>query len=227
MRGDGRARIELTGRCSSQTKEPLEKGAVVVDPHCIETAFTCRAQVAEFDRVRCLPPKACAELKLTSALPRADHRPLRVDTEAEPHLPPALPLVPHPPVCLLASANLARRTLTRHHCSFAGSIVTREVACWKHYAAVVDHFQARLELALYLEDTLVHKEAYTPIERVELRNEDAEVDIERKVLRGLLSPDERLKVLAKYDRRVEKIGRGEARGYEQWRAKEESRAAWG
>lgn len=112
--------------------------------------------------------------------------------------------------------------LTVLRSSHPRTVFQRETDCWKHYAPLVHHFQARLELFKYLNANLVVRDAHDLIDQSRLRHAGEPDDVVYKVVyRGLLSMDECMSVMAMYDQEVRLIEQGKRESYEQWKERED------
>lgn len=67
---------------------------------------------------------------------------------------------------------------------------------------------------------MVVRDAHPSAHDTQVRN-DKDRGETQKVLRGLLSVSDWMRILQAYDEEVEKIGRGTRDNYEEWRAKKE------
>ncbi|SCV67282.1 BQ2448_5928 [Microbotryum intermedium] len=81
---------------------------------------------------------------------------------------------------------------------FPPSILSRELACWNHFAPVVEHFMACQELEWFLWTSLV-------------------MNGEQNEYRGLLSVSEWEEVRKMYRKQVRRIEKGKRQSYEVWR----------
>jgi len=121
----------------------------------------------------------------------------------------------HPYVFFLVSSRVACRPL-RFPASFSTPIFDRELECWSWYAPVVHHFSARSELCLYLREMVVRDQTWAHDD-----TQAAREDKPTKVLRGLLSGEQWIKIIQGYDEEVQKVEGGKRDNYEEWRAKQE------
>ncbi|KDE03647.1 hypothetical protein MVLG_05897 [Microbotryum lychnidis-dioicae p1A1 Lamole] len=110
---------------------------------------------------------------------------------------------------LLRTSYTAKERLVRrlHHSwtilnPFPPSIVERELACWNHFAPVIEHFMAGQQLEWFLWTSLVMKG-------------------EKGQYRGLLSVPEWEQVRKMYRKQVRKIEKGRRQSYEVWRRRTE------
>ncbi|SCZ96144.1 BZ3500_MvSof-1268-A1-R1_Chr8-1g10034 [Microbotryum saponariae] len=170
------------------TKRPVDLGQRIMEPSTTETPLST-IQVRQ--QLNAVSLSSCFSARVPES-PSADPQYFKSRMQ----------------LLLRTSYTAKERLVRRLHLSwtilnpFPPSIVARELACWNHFAPVIEHFMAGQQLEWFLWTSLVMKG-------------------ENGQYRGLLSVPEWEQVRKMYRKQVRKIEKGRRQSYEVWRGRAE------